>query len=74
MTPISMMLYFGIAATVGFLVAGYNMLNMIAGGMMRGKLRGHQFVIHILFAGLMAVGILGVIGGFVWFLIDKYAG
>ena len=71
MTPTSMMLYGGIAAVVGFLIAGFNMIRMMGN---HRKMGGGSFMVHLLFGGIMSVGGLCAIGGFIWFLVDKYAG
>ena len=35
---------------------------------------GGYAAVHMLSAFFVVIGFLGLIGGFVWFLIDKYAG
>lgn len=74
MTPGMLMVISGIVLVVSILVTVGNFANM-ANKMMQGEpsLTGSRFMVHC-FGGI-AIGIstLALVGGFIWFLLEKFA-
>lgn len=70
MTPVTLMICSASAFVVGVAVVLFNMMLMMRGG----KPSGIWFLVHALFGILCACASTGLVGGFIWFLVDKYAG
>ena len=68
MTPGTLMLWSGIAFVVGLVIVIVNFAGIIGDR----KLSGGGVFVHLFVGAITGCGFLGLVGGFVWFLIDKF--
>ena len=73
MTPGTLMIISGILFGV-FLVALFANFFLLMGKAERSfSMPGINFMLHGVLGVLTGISFLGLVGGFVWFLVDKYA-
>ena len=68
--PVLMMVICGIVFGASLLIVAINFARMMGSG----KMNGLAVIVHLVIGGLSALSGLGLAAGFIWFLIDRYAG